>query len=154
MIMERESGELVAYSHDRDDLDNFYDSLPDERKKKCKVGFIDNKTAIAQIENRHFDKQVFAIDGMDVVDIEENKNLYNMAVEEYDKLDFLIKDLKNIEKNYSISKKDKKKLKEARKIVKALKEPDNFKIATGASVTESISKHGKIVLSRLFNLGR
>lgn len=154
VILDKDSGELVAYSHERKNVDDYYDSLPIERRNKYKVGFINNKTAIEQIENRHFDKQVFAIDGMEVVDIEENKNLYNMSIEEYDKLGFIMKDLKNIEQNYSISKKDKKKLKQARKIVKALREPENFKMATGSAVTESISKHGNIILARLFNLGR
>lgn len=134
-------GDIIAHSPNPLDILEYCNGRSDRRR--INMIKLTDKERIERVINTCGSLSVESVGSVPgTLDLRGNSDLYEHASEEYDKLQFLIKDLKNIEDNYSIGDEDKKILKKARKLLKQLSKPDNFRVATGFEKTEAISRQG------------
>lgn len=145
------NNKVRAHTRDEDVFKKYLTSL--KKTKGLYPKIVKDKKVIKEIEDEYFKEVLWYDDEIDEVDTDSKKPLFDFAREEFDKLQILIKDFKNIIHNYNISKKDKKKLRESLLILKELKKKKNFKKAIGTDFISDLSKDNKNSdLLRIFNI--
>lgn len=159
-IYDKKTDAIKAHTRDQELFEAYLKTI---NKKKYRAISIntkkyddpkDIKKTIQDIEDTHFNKTLSFMFSLDEAATEEEKVNYQFAEEEYDKLKFMVQDLKNIVDNYELSKKDKKQLKEAYKILKELTKRKNFDRAVGLDAIISVVKNSALGnLKKLFSIG-
>ncbi len=146
------NNDVRAHTRDEETFKKYLKSI--KKKDRLYPKIVNEPKIIKQIEDTYYKQVIWYDDEIEESDTEYNKPLFDFAREEYDKLQFMIKDLKNIISNYDISKKDKKQLKQSLKILKELSKKKNFKKAVGSEFVSELSKNSRhIDLLRVFNIG-
>lgn len=162
VIYDIKKNKIKAHSRDKKLHKAYLKTLKGSRYVEAILNTNDKNSSIAEyaakeihrIEDEEFDKTLSFMHSIEEPVTEDERDIFKLADEEYEKLEFIVKDMKNIIDNYELNKADKKQLKRAYDILKALKKRENFDRATGLDTLREVVKNSPLInLRTMFTFG-